>query len=79
MASSFLGVLPILIPPKYTSLTFNEFPVQPCVLWLTLPMGHKEFGSLLITDCTVNINILASQPGVKGETSRCYFYYFLLF
>jgi hypothetical protein len=37
-------------------LIFNKLHLHPWVLPWILPEGHKEFGSLLITDCTDIIN-----------------------
>jgi hypothetical protein len=45
----------------FPSLTFNKLPLHPSVLPWILPVGHKGFGSLLLTDCTGAINIWTEQ------------------
>jgi hypothetical protein len=36
-------------------------------------MGPKEFGSLLITDCTIAVNMWGSQPEEKVSPQTLYF------
>jgi hypothetical protein len=67
--------LGLQIPPGSTMpslyfpfLTFNKPHLYPRVLEWILPEGHKEFGSLLITDAPALFTILEHTP---MRTSHC--------
>jgi hypothetical protein len=67
-----------MLPFYFPFLTFNKLHSYPLFLWWILPMGHKEFGKLLITVCASVLNILGeANQELKGKM-LCLLIWFLL-
>jgi hypothetical protein len=49
----------------FPSLTFHKPQVHTSCYGF-FPVGHKDFGSLLTTDCTNTVAFVVRQPDVKG-------------